>query len=699
VNGRLRRWLPLFFVLALTLVPYREFFTARVPAGRDLLFYFYPAKAHLAEALRAGQVPWIDRYRWGGSPLLSNPGYAAFDPGNLLFVLLPLGAAAKVWILLRLLSGIAGFSLFARRLGLSAWMAPAAGLLYGLSGVSVSLVPFLGAATAWSLLPWLAVAVLDSRRPAGPPPVVRLALVSALLLVAGAPEFFFYAVAIALALVIGKPAEGAREPEAPLPRRLLLLAAGGLLGAALAAPAVLSGFATAAESSRAPGGGLTSEAVGAAALPAARLGELLLDGRVADWTRVAAAPSLPGYYPYLPSISPGRVGLLLALLGVVLGGRGRLVAVLLGLVGVFLALGPQTPVWSGALALVPPLGTVRYPERHLVLAGFALAWLAALGLKALSRRLPEARAALVMPLLSVAILLDREGVARRLAFTEEPGILSTPPAALAPLAGVEPSPIRLFHRDSYLPVPKFTLSSVVLGNRTAALSLTPEYPSLFGVASAFSLDYDLTLPLEAVEWTRLLRTALPRGGPIPLNFLRTAGVAAVAVSERAADGSFSPTVRPVPDPLPAFRFASRVVANPDGRALFKTFLDERCDPETAYVEGNAGAAAPSAGRVLAVRDQASGLELSVEADGPGDAFLMVFRLRQVAAEATLDGRPVPVAEAGFGFAGLRVPAGRHLVRLRPDSRWVKIGAMMSLAAAAVLGFLVWRARRPAATAS
>ncbi len=46
------------------------------------------------------------------------PGLRGVRPGNLLFLLLPPGAAAKAWILLRLLTGIAGFSLFARRLGL-----------------------------------------------------------------------------------------------------------------------------------------------------------------------------------------------------------------------------------------------------------------------------------------------------------------------------------------------------------------------------------------------------------------------------------------------------------------------------------------------------------------------------------------------------------------------------------------------------
>ena len=100
-----------------------------------------------------------------------------------------------------------------------------------------------------------------------------------------------------------------------------------------------------------------------------------------------------------------------------------------------------------------------------------------------------------------------------------------------------------------------------------------------------------------------------------------------------------------------------------------------------------------------MRDRADALELTVEADGPDDAFLMIFRLKQVTRDATLDGRSALVADAGFGFSGLRVPAGRHLVRLRPETAWVKIGAMTTLASAALLGILGWRRRRTVATAS
>jgi uncharacterized membrane protein YfhO len=72
---------------------------------------------------------------------------------------------------------------------------------------------------------------------------------------------------------------------------------------------------------------------------------------------------------------------------------------------------------------------------------------------------------------------------------------------------------------------------------------------------------------------------------------------------------------------------------------------------------------------------------------------MLYRLRESAEEATLDGRPVPVSEVAFGFAGLSVPSGRHSLRLRPDTRWVKIGAVISAVTSfALAAFLLapWR---------
>jgi uncharacterized membrane protein YfhO len=87
------------------------------------------------------------------------------------------------------------------------------------------------------------------------------------------------------------------------------------------------------------------------------------------------------------------------------------------------------------------------------------------------------------------------------------------------------------------------------------------------------------------------------------------------------------------------------------------------------------------------------LTVVAEVDGPSEGFLMVYRLRQAAVEATVDGRRVGVSRMAFGFAGLRVPPGRHIIRLRPDTRWVKMGVVAMLAGGVALVVLSLRARR------
>jgi hypothetical protein len=76
---------------------------------------------------------------------------------------------------------------------------------------------------------------------------------------------------------------------------------------------------------------------------------------------------------------------------------------------------------------------------------------------------------------------------------------------------------------------------------------------------------------------------------------------------------------------------------------------------------------------------------------------MLWRVREAVEEATLDGRIVDTTPMAFGFAGVRVPPGRHRLALRPDTRWVKIGAVLTALSAAALAF-VW-ARRPRGTSA
>lgn len=693
---RLRRAALLLGAILLAWVPYRAFFGSDVPVGRDLLFYFYPLKAHLAEGLLRGELPWVDRFRWGGAPLLSGPSAAPFDPANVLFLALPLGAAMKAWMLLHLALLVAGFAAFARRLGLAAAPAALAGLVFALAGTTVSVVVFPPTLAALSVLPWFAAFVLDAVRNPSARSAAKTGVAAALIAVASAPEFLLYAAAVALMLVATAPPEP--MPDAPSPRRgraLAALAAAAFLAAGLSAVALLPAAATAARGIRGPGGGMSEGAAAIEPLEPARLKEFVADGLVADWTRVSAAPGAT-HYPYLPSLTPGRVAWLLVLLGLSRRGPLRVASAVLACAGVLLAVAGATPVFHYAVKALPVFASLRFPERHATLAGFGLATLAALGLARLDATLSPRARRVVLPLLALAVLADREPMARGLSPVDDGSVLARPPALLErwkPPGGDAPPP-RIFHRDLYAPVPVYDTQDLAASNRTARASLLPAYASLFGAGYVFEKDYDLSLSVEVFEWMRLLGRAVPTPDPLPLRIVRSAGASAVLASERETDGRYRPRLLRITDPVPPFRFASRVVASDDARAVFTRFLEDGADAGTAYVEAALPGFpdAPGAGRILGLRDRPSGLTADVEVDGPGEAFLMLWRVQEAVEEATLDGRPASVVPMAFGFAGARIPPGRHVLALRPETRWVKIGALVTVGTAAAL-VLAWALRR------
>jgi hypothetical protein len=263
--------LPAALVLLLAILavflPYVSFLGSKVPAARDLPTLFYPLKAHLSEAVRSGQLPWIDRYRWGGVPLLGSPASAPFDPGNILFFVLPLGVATKAWILLRLATAVAGFAAFSRRWGLSSETAAASGVLYGLGGISVSLVPFLSTVTAYSLLPWFGARWIDLIRSPDRRSLLGLSIVSALIFLSSCPEFFFYTAVLGLFLVLTLRREFGSPGKAG--RVLGLGTASALLAVGIAAPALLPAISTGERSIR--GEGLDERSAEYRALEAVRL--------------------------------------------------------------------------------------------------------------------------------------------------------------------------------------------------------------------------------------------------------------------------------------------------------------------------------------------------------------------------------------------------------------------------------------------
>ena len=677
----------LFVALALLLVPYRTLLGPGLPSGRDLVPYFYPLKAHLVEAVRAGEMPWVDRFRWGGLPLLSAPGAAAFDPGNVFFLLLPTDLAAKAWMLLRVLAGAAGFAVFLRRTGLPPLSSALGAIAWGASGITASSASFLSTSSAHSVLPWFAAALLHARSERSGRSIAFLGVATALLFVASVPEPLLSAGLLALVLLAGRG-------DGPAARERLgaagLWSAGGLLGALLAAPALGAILVTGLDGIRSASGGLRPEFATQGALPAARLAELFADAVVADWTAVSGAEGIEGY-PYFPSLTPGRLAWTLALLGLVAGRGARPRAAAVATLGVLLALGPATPLLGLLLRALPFAASLRYPEKYAVLFGFGIVWLAALGAAAVERALPARRVWPAFALLAGLAVFDRGSVTPRLVPMSRASLLERRPEVLSGLPREETggTPPRVLALTGYrMPPPAVPRDPRRTGPAMVEWAF-PGSPGLFGVGTVFEKDYDLTLPRAQVEWVLFLEES-PAGSPVPPVLARAAGAVAVVDSAAGPGGLPVPRLLPLRGPVPPFRFASRVVRDEDPRELVTRFLSEGAPVDTAFLLAPGGETTASPGRVVRVSDRPSRLELEVEADGPGPACLLVCRPLVATREATLGGRPLAVHDANSGFSGMWVPPGRHVVRLQPSRSWLIIAAVLSTAGFAVTVALLRR---------
>ena len=212
----------------------------------------------------------------------------------------------------------------------------------------------------------------------------------------------------------------------------------------------------------------------------------------------------------------------------------------------------------------------------MILAGFGLAWLAALGLSRLSRAVSPRALRIILPLLALAAFLDREEMARRLSPIENAAILTQRPPLLETLpdASVDAPPPRLFFNDAYEPVPIYDKRDIGAASRVGRETLLPAYASLFGVGYQFEVDYDLSLSAEAFEWTRLLTRAVPERPSLALRFVRGAGVSAIVKTEPGADGRYRPHLARIGNALPPYRFATHVVASADARAVFARLLED-----------------------------------------------------------------------------------------------------------------------------
>jgi hypothetical protein len=737
-------------MLALALVPLATGWL--VVTYQDATMTHYPARAVVAEQLRAGEVPFVHPGASCGQPLAGNPNFGVFFPDTLLLLALPLPVAFGLRFALILFLGWTGARRWARAEGAPREAAEIAATAFVLSGVFLSTWRFFNSGLALAIAPWVlaAVAKLVERARAGDGAGARrtaaeLGLWGGLELLAGEPVIALLTAVVAggrsAAVLLPAAAPGARRAGAAS------LAGGAVLAGLLAAPQIAATLQILPDSSRERRPFPFAIATGTSVHPARLLEQVVPfpfgrpDRR--GPTGFDGHRYFGNHAPYLWTLHLG-----LPVLGLIaLFGRPRsreewlFLSVAAGAAA--LSLGRFLP---GAKALYPLLsvgGRIRFPVKWWYVVALCLVPVVAAAARRfgagerpprsaraaatvllvsvvalLAVRMPPTTLGLAGPLASAAalaglIVFTRGGrrpgpaalalaIALPLAISNLPlllAVLDRPPPAPPPVG-----PGRIYSRLSEEAHPRDLPAgeeAVRIFFRRATSELWPLTAALSGVGYAFDHDPDGAYGDD----DRAMRKTLDaRPWPERAATLRIAGVSSVVTAEplplpyrEVAFLNKAGGVRlyALDSPTPSVRLATRVFLAAEPDAVLALHARSGFDPTTDVVLPGemalaAGPAAPGA-RVVALRESAAWLEAEVET--PADAVLVWSRSFLTPWRATIDGGPVPTLLADGHLVGVPVPAGRHRVAIAWSGTWVAGGALLALLGLAGGAWL----RRPAST--
>ncbi len=398
----------LFLVASLLLAPVLALPANRAPGmpHHDAHTQWYPWRVHAAESLKAGELPLWNPYSLCGTPFIANAQSAVFYPPNIVFLLAPVGIAARLSILFHLWLALLFAYLLARRLGCAWSGASVAAMAFAFAAPQLLRVP----AGHWGVscaIPWLpaillcAESMIRSRRPAL---LAAGAFAVAMQVLAGMPQ---YVIITGLATVVFALCRGLSEPLVWRRR----IGYGAQVAAMFVLGAVIAGIQIfpALEAAR----------FGARSLPMRRawieffslgpenLLTLLAPGffggthGVSYWGR---------FYTWEMNAYAGLVALGLAIVGLLHARPRRLAAALsvMGGLALLMALGKHTPLQSMALWALPAGGMFRGASKFLLPFTMSLALLAGLGAEVMLGEPKEAwrraRAPMIALLAIVAVV-------------------------------------------------------------------------------------------------------------------------------------------------------------------------------------------------------------------------------------------------------------------------------------------------------
>jgi hypothetical protein len=706
----------------------------------DFLEQNYPYRFYQSTYLREGIFPLWNPFIFGGLPYAADIQSGAFYPPHWILALFAGGGrlAPEAYEALEIAHAALGglfLGLLARRLFGGRAGPVLAGVGFAFSSLFVVRMKHGNIVESVAWLPAVVLFLREGLAGGRAGPIALAALAFALLFLAGAPQYALYAL-VAVAVVAAHEALARRAGDTPggaaagarpsLARSAALLALFAALALAASAAALLPSLEIARETLRASLSYATASEV---SFHPKQLVTLLLPRFFGTTAGGRSSAYFGGTYYAFWELAGyvGIVALPLAVLGLrrPLGREARL-PLLLGALGLLLALGKYGPLHPILFHLVPPYQRFRVPGRAILLVGIAILLLAARAVARLEEGVADAPRA------------------RRLAAWAAGALAAAIVAATA--VGVAVGPARVTGarlRDAAIALAllgataalvRGGLRSPAAGRRAGLLlaallfvdlavfgigyNLGPIEPSSAVFSKKPILDFiEKTLAgepyrvrIRCPEGILLLRNAgsLARLATVdgynqlrlrrphelmqaeernPARFLSLWSVA-LAARPGAQPGSL--TLAPNPDALPRARLVHRARVAASDEEILATLTDPAWRPDSAVVleagEGGEWTAPPGEAAPRFVRFAPDEVVLDVDARAPG--FVVLADPWYPGWEATVDGARAPVLRADYALRAVRVGEGarRVVFRFRPAS--VRIGAAISLAGFAAIAALL-----------
>ncbi len=639
----------------------------------DLRYYHLSLIDYLAQSLREGRLPLWDPYTYCGMPFYSIVTAQVFYPPTLAAVLAHNWFGVELLYALELqtyahvfLGGVFTYLLLLR-LGAGKAAALAGATVFQLGPFFASQIQHLGAvdAAAWLPLAFRAVVDLADRFTWRWTGVLGVALAMAVL--AGFPAVTAVVFAacgfLAVALVVMRK----RSPGV-----LFSLGAAGLLAAVLSAAQLLP----TAEMIRHSVARFRADWLGdGGGLPLQSLISFVHPNYFGQFQFDANTWRLPWNITFL-HLYCGLAGLacILAALAWWRDKRARVFTAMTA-VALFWVLGEHTPAGVWMFRMVPySIKAPFYAEYALSMLALCLAVMAGLGAHRLIGSRPVWQGALLVALMAADLILVASGRPMNTADRgNEPGLgydhidhYPIPPA-VRELVNKQTPPWRIDTMQgsmNWCAAPLFRVPTAG-GNDPLALERTLQVRLCFTTGERWGRYYQVEQPQSRiVDFLNVKYLIGNHELPLDPSWRLAATLPGQFVYENS-------------ETLPRFFIVSRVISAAGMEDAVRRIRDAAFDPSVEAVAEGVAASTNATGSVRVL--SYAPLEVKLEVDTTGPAYLVSSETHYPGWRAWIDGREAPLYYTNVAFRGLPVPEGRHTVTMRFEPRIFWYGVAISAA--------------------